>query len=97
MRPHTQRPTEIPEEPVFKHVLGCRHLLSDDPRGVRIQVYRAIIACMLISLYTGRKPTLRTYEMVCYDFTGMAGMADMADMAGMAELLAHIGKFKPQI
>jgi len=72
----------------FKHVLGCRHLLSDDPRGIQIQVYCAIIACMLISLYTGRKPTLRTYEMVCYYFTGLADME---------ELLAHIGKLKPQI
>lgn len=72
----------------FKHVLGCRHLLSDDPRGIRIQVYCAIIACMLISLYTGRKPTLRTYEMVCYYFTGLADME---------ELLAHIGKLKPQV
>ena len=30
----------------FKHVLGCRHLLSDDPRGVEIQTYCAIIACI---------------------------------------------------
>jgi hypothetical protein len=71
----------------FKHVLGCRHLLSDDPRGIEIQVYCAIIACMLISLYTGRKPTLRTYEMVCYYFTGLADLE---------ELLAHIAGLKPQ-
>jgi hypothetical protein len=70
----------------FKHVLGCRHLLSDDPRGIEIQVYCAIIACMLISLYTGRKPTLRTYEMVCYYFTGLADLE---------ELLAHIAGLKP--
>lgn len=70
----------------FKHVLGCRHLLSDDPRGIQIQVYCAIIACMLISLYTGRKPTLRTYEMICYYFTGLADEQ---------ELLAHIAKLKP--
>jgi hypothetical protein len=47
----------------FKHMLGYRHLLSRDPAGVEIQTYCAIIACMLISLWTGRKPTLRTYEM----------------------------------
>ena len=70
----------------FKHVLGCRHLLSDSPRGIEIQTYCAIIACMLIGLYTGRKPTLRTYEMVCYYF---AGLADEE------ELLAHIAKLKP--
>ena len=69
----------------FKHVLGCRHLLSDDRRGIEIQTYLAIIACMLISLTTGRKPTLRTYEMICYYFTGLADED---------ELLAHLAKLK---
>jgi hypothetical protein len=69
----------------FKHVLGCRHLLSDDPNGVRIQTYCAIIACMLISLWTNRKPTLRTYEMICYY---------MMDWASEDELLAHLEKLK---
>ena len=70
----------------FKHVLGCRHLLSHDPVGIEIQTYCAIIACLLISLYTGKKPTLRTYEMVCYYFTGLADEE---------ELLAHLEKLKP--
>lgn len=69
----------------FKHVLGCRHLLSHDENGIAIQTYCAIIACMLISLTTGRKPTLRTYEMVCYYFLGMADEE---------ELLAHIAKLQ---
>ena len=55
----------------FKHVLGCRHLLSTHPKGIEIQAYCAIIACLLISLWTGRKPTLRTYEMICLYFTGL--------------------------
>ena len=46
----------------------------------------AIIACMLISLWTNRKPTLRTYEMICYYFTGLADEE---------ELLAHIAKLPP--
>jgi hypothetical protein len=69
----------------FKHVLGCRHLLSHDPVGIEIQTYCAIIACMLISLWTGRKPTLRTYEMICYYFTGLAEED---------ELLAHLARLK---
>jgi hypothetical protein len=71
----------------FKHVLGCRHLLSHDPVGIEIQTYCAIIACMLISLWTGRKPTLRTYEMICYYFTGMAEEDEM--LAHLAKLQAH--------
>ncbi len=71
----------------FKHVLGCRHLLSTYPKGIAIQAYCAIIACLLISLWTGRKPTLRTYEMICLYF---AGWADLE------ELIEHIGKLKEQ-
>ena len=41
---------------MFKQLLGCRHLLSTKPYGVEIQVYCGIIACLLIMLYTGRKP-----------------------------------------
>ena len=69
----------------FKHVLGCRHLLSHDPKGIEIQTYCAIIACMLMSLWTGCKPTLRTYEMICHYFTGLADEE---------ELLAHLDKLQ---
>jgi len=69
----------------FKHVLGCRHLLSTHPKGIEIQAYCAIIACLLISLWTGRKPTLRTYEMICLYFAGWASLE---------ELLEHISKLK---
>jgi IS4 transposase len=71
----------------FKHVLGCRHLLSHDSRGIEIQTYCAIIACMLISLWTGRKPTLRTYEMICHYFTGLAEEDEL--LAHLAKLQAH--------
>ena len=71
----------------FKHVLGCRHLLSHDPVGIEIQTYCAIIACMLISLWTGRKPTLRTYEMICHYFTGLAEEDEL--LAHLAKLPAH--------
>lgn len=71
----------------FKHVLGCRHLLSHSQNGIEIQTYCAIIACLIIALYTGRKPTLRTYEMICFYFCGMAGEDD---------LLAHLAKLATQ-
>lgn len=71
----------------FKHMLGCRHLLSHSQNGIEIQTYCAIIASMLISLWTGRKPTLRTYEMICWYFTGMCDEE---------ELLSHISKLQKQ-
>jgi hypothetical protein len=69
----------------FKQILGCRHLLSHSANGIEIQTYCAIIACMLISLWTGKKPTRRTYEMICWYFVGMASLE---------ELLEHIAKLK---
>jgi hypothetical protein len=56
----------------LKCILGCRHLLSTCQNGVTIQVYLAIIASLLISVWTGRKPTKRTFEMLCFYFSGWA-------------------------
>lgn len=67
----------------FKHILGCRHLLSESPRGIEIQAYCAIIACLLVSLTTGRKPSRRTMEMLSFY---MLGLADDD------ELLSHINR-----
>jgi hypothetical protein len=40
----------------FKQLLGMRHLLSQRQEGMDIQIYCAVIACMLINLQTARKP-----------------------------------------
>lgn len=69
----------------FKQILGCRHLLSHSQNGIEIQTYCAIIACMLISLWTNQKPTLRTCEMVCWYLMGVADLEEM---------LAHIDKLQ---
>ena len=56
----------------LKCILGCRHLLAENPAGVTIPVYLAIIASLLIGLWTGAKPTKRTYELLCHYFNGWA-------------------------
>lgn len=71
----------------LKQIMGCRKLYFRSQNGIELQAYCAIIACMLLCLWTGRKPTKRTYEMVCYYFLGLATEA---------ELLKHIEKMKPQ-
>jgi hypothetical protein len=70
----------------FKHVLGCRHPISTHRKGIEIQAYCAIIACLLIRLWTGRKPTLRSYEMICLFFMGWATLE---------EIRTHVEKLKP--
>jgi Transposase DDE domain len=69
----------------LKCILGCRHLLANSREGVTIQVYLAIIASLLISLWVGRKPTVRTLEMLQFYFTGWATEA---------ELMAHLNQVK---
>lgn len=71
---------------MFKQLLGCRHLLSTKQNGVEIQAYCAIIACLLILIHTGRTPTKRTFEMICFYLSGWASLE---------ELEAHIAKLKP--
>jgi hypothetical protein len=67
----------------FKQTLGCRHLISTKPQGVMIQMYCAVIACLLINLWTGKKPTKRTVEMLAYYFMGVATQA---------EVVAHLNR-----
>lgn len=70
---------------VLKQLLGCRRLLSTKPEGVTIQIYMALIACIMILAITGKAPTKRTYEMLCFYLLGWATLE---------ELEAHLAKLK---
>jgi len=70
----------------LKCVLGFGHLIFESRRGLEIMVYCALIATLLIRLWTGRKPTKRTLEMVQLYFQGWAELD---------ELEAHIASLKP--
>jgi len=61
----------------FKHTLGCQHLLCEHPRGIQLQAYCALIACLLIGLIAGRRPSKRTFEMICLYFQGWATEAEL--------------------
>lgn len=61
----------------FKQTLGCRHLISQRVEGVRIQVYCAVIACMLINLWTGNRPGKQTVNMLAWYFMGLATAAEV--------------------
>ena len=69
----------------FKCILGCTHLISLSENGVSTQVYCALIASMLITLWTGCKPNRRTFEMLCFYFMGWADDEELAQ---------HIKKLK---
>jgi hypothetical protein len=69
----------------FKCILGTRHLVAQSANGLTLQLYAGLIASLLISVWTGHKPTKRTFEMVCLYFSGWASLE---------ELVAHIDKLQ---
>jgi hypothetical protein len=71
----------------FKCVLGRRHLVSESLDGVTVQVYVALIANLLLTLWAGKKPTKRTFEMFCLFFMGWATEE---------ELQKHLERLKDQ-
>jgi hypothetical protein len=70
----------------LKCTLGCRHLLAESENGIRLQMYAALIASLLIILWTGRKPNKGALLMLNLYFQGWADLD---------ELKASIGKLKP--
>lgn len=61
----------------FKQVLGCRHLLSTKREGIEIQIYAAIICCMLVNIMTGRKPDKWMLTLMSLYLAGWATEADV--------------------
>jgi hypothetical protein len=61
----------------FKQILGCRHLLSTRRQGIEIQIYAAIICCMMVNLLTGKKPNKAMMEMMHWYLIGWASEADV--------------------
>lgn len=56
----------------LKQMLGCRRLFSTKQEGIEIQVYCALIACLLLARVTGQRVTMRDYRLVCFYLQGWA-------------------------
>jgi Transposase DDE domain len=61
----------------FKCILKCQHFLSLSHNGLAIQIYCALIASLLISLWSGHKVGKRTFEMLCLHMQGWASDQDL--------------------
>lgn len=61
----------------FKRILGCRHLLSTKPEGIQIQMYAAVICCMLLNVLTGTKPTKWHVTLMALYLQGLATEQDV--------------------
>ena len=69
----------------FKHVLGCRHLLSRCQNGIELQVYAALLVCLLLARATGLKPNKALYEMVCWYLSGWASEQELMNHIATAQ------------
>jgi hypothetical protein len=63
----------------LKELLGMRHLLSERQEGIDIQVYCAVIICMLINLTTAKRPDKYTLLMVHWYQLGVASEQELID------------------
>jgi hypothetical protein len=61
----------------LKQTLGCRHLLSTRIEGIQIQVYAAVICCLMLNSLTGRKPTKWKVTLMSLYLQGLAGDDDV--------------------
>lgn len=61
----------------FKKVLAADRLLALSEGGMTIVVYCALIASLLVVLWTGKKPTKRTFEMICFYFAGWVSQEEL--------------------
>ena len=67
----------------FKTILRADRLISLSPNGLTLVIYCGLIASLLVTLWTGRKPTKRTHEMICLYLLGWTSAE---------EVEAHIAK-----
>lgn len=68
----------------LKHVLGCRHLLSEKPEGVAIQMYCALIAALLLSQLTGQSFGKQGLRLLSLYLSGWAEEDEL--LAGLSRL-----------
>jgi hypothetical protein len=70
----------------FKCVLGCKRLMAQTENGLNLQMYAALIASLLVVVWTGRKPTTMILNILHYFLMGWASGE---------ELMAVVLKQKP--
>ena len=72
--------------------MGCRHWLAESPEGVTLQIYLALIAALLLQLYTGKRPSKRMMELIQLYLMGVASLAELT--AGLERELQRLEKAK---
>lgn len=76
----------------IKCLLGCRHWLAESQQGATNQLYLALIAAVLLQLYTGRRPTKRMLELLQFYQLGVASLDEL--MRGLQRELRKLAAKK---
>ena len=74
----------------IKCIFGCRHFLAESQRGATIQIYLALIAALLLQLYTGRRPSKRMLELIQFYLLGYATLEELTN--GLQRYLGQLSK-----
>jgi hypothetical protein len=74
----------------IKCILGCRHWLAESPQGAALEIYLALIAALLLQLYTGERPNRRIMELLQFYAMGVASLEDV--MAGVEREQARMAR-----
>jgi IS4 transposase len=61
----------------IKCIWGTRHFFAESPQGVALQIYLALIAALLLQLFTGQRPNKRVMELRQFYFLGWATAAEL--------------------
>jgi hypothetical protein len=60
-----------------KCILRCRHWLAESQRGATIQIYLALIAGLLLQMYTGQRPTKRMMELIQFHLMQVISLEEL--------------------
>jgi Transposase DDE domain len=69
----------------IKCLLGCRHWLAESERGVAMQIYCALIAALLLALYSGKRPGRRAMELIQFYLLGYATLEEVSRQLGLSQ------------
>ena len=68
----------------FKKILGTEHLVGERPKGVKLMIYCALLASLLISVVMRSEPTRAAFELIENYLRGSASEEDLEDFARKA-------------
>jgi hypothetical protein len=61
----------------LKCILNCRHWFAESPQGLTLEVYCALIASVLLVLWTGQRPTKRQWEALQLYWMGWVSLEEL--------------------